>query len=77
MNEERRERLEIILNRLEDIQSDVNEILNDEEHYRDNIPEDLRESEQYEQSDAVCDDLSDAVDGLDDAVSSIVSALTE
>ena len=62
MNEERRERLEIILNRLEDIQSDVNEILNDEEHYRDNIPEDLRESEQYEQSDAVCDDLSDAVD---------------
>ena len=77
MNEERRERLEIILNRLEDIQSDVNEILNDEEHYRDNIPEDLWESEQYEQSDAVCDDLSDAVDGLDDAVSSIVSALTE
>ena len=73
MNQERSNRLEIILNRLTDIKSDVKEILEEEEHYRDNLPE----GEQYEQADAVCDDLSDAMDGLDDTVNSILSAITE
>ena len=77
MNQERRNQIEIILNRLEDVQSDVIKIWDEEEHYRDNISVDLQESEQYEQSDAVCDDLSDAADGLADAVSSIVSAIAE
>ena len=77
MNQERRKQLEIILEWLESIQSDAEEILDEEKQYRDNIPKDLQSSEQYEQSDAVCDDLSDALDGLADTVSSIVSAIAE
>lgn len=77
MNQERRRRLEIILERLERIQSGVEEVLDEEEHYRERVPEGLQDSEQYEQSDAVCDDLSEALDGLADAVSSIVSVIAE
>lgn len=77
MNQEHRKRLEIILEQLESIQSTAEEILDEEEHYRDNIPENLQDSEDYNQSDAVCDDLSDALDGLADTVSSIVSAIAE
>lgn len=77
MNQERRNQIEIILNRLEDVQSDVIKILDEEEHYRDSIPENFQDSAQYEQSYAVCDDLSDAADGLADAVSSIVSAIAD
>lgn len=77
MNQERRKQLEIILSRLESIQSDVNKTLDEEEHYRNSIPEVFQDSAQYEQSYAVCDDLSDALDGLADAVSSIVSAVAE
>ena len=73
MNQECSNRLEIILNHLEDIQSDVKEILDEEEHYRDSLPEGKR----YELADAVCDDLSDAMDGLADTVNSILSAITE
>ena len=73
MNQERSNRLEIILDHLEDIQSDVKEILDEEEHYRDSLPE----GKQYELADAVCDDLSDAMDGLEDTVNSILSAITE
>ena len=73
MNQECSNRLEIILNHLEDIQSDIKEILDEEEHFRDNLPK----GEQHEQADAVCDDLSDAMDGLEDAVNSILSAITE
>ena len=77
MNQERRNRLEIIRNRLDDILSDVKELLDEEEHYRDNLPEELQESDEYEIADAICDDLSDDMDALDDAVNSILSAVTE
>ena len=73
MNQERSNRLEIILDHLEDIQSDVKEILDEEEHYRDS----LLEGKQHELADAVCDDLSDAMDGLEDTVNSLLSAITE
>ena len=77
MDQERRNRLEIIRNRLDDILSDVKELLDEEEHYRDNLPEESEESDEYEIADAICDDLSDAMDALDDAVNSILSATTE
>ena len=47
--------------------------MDEEEHFRDSLPE----GEQYEQVNAVCDDLSDAMDGLADTVNSILSAITE
>ena len=73
MNQECSNRLEIILNNLEDIQSGIKEILDEEERFRDSLPE----GKQYEQVNAVCDDLSDAMDGLADTVNSILSAITE
>ena len=55
------------------IEQEVKLFMQDNGHYRDNLPE----GELYEQADAVCDDLSDAMDGLDDTVNSILSAITE
>lgn len=60
------------LSKLEDLKSDVEDILTDEEDARDNIPESLQDSEGYEKSDAACDSLSNAVDALDDIVSTSV-----
>ena len=46
----------------------------EEEEYRDNMPENLQGSERYEAADAAVDNMSSAVDALDEAISSIESA---
>lgn len=82
MNNNRRKEIERAINRLwtfeieisetmsklEDLKSDVEDILTDEEDARDNIPESLQDSERYEKSDAACDNLSNAVDALEDII---------
>lgn len=60
------------MSKLEDLKSDVEDILAEEENARDNIPENLQDSECYEKSDAACDSLSDAVDALEDIISTSI-----
>ena len=60
------------MSKLEDLKSDVEDILAEEENARDNIPESLQDSECYEKSDAACDSLSDAVDALEDIISTSI-----
>lgn len=49
---------------LSDIICDLECIWNDEECYRDNIPENLQESIRYTTADEACDNLECAVDAL-------------
>lgn len=50
MNNTRRKSLRALMDRLEDIKSELEEIQSEEEDYRDNIPENLQGSERYEKA---------------------------
>ena len=48
--------------------------MSDEEEYRDNIPENLQSSERYEQAEAACDAMQEALDQIEEAISNIENA---
>lgn len=75
MNKVRRKNLQSIVDQLEELKSSLEDIQAEEEEYRDNMPENLQSSERYELADAACDSLSDAVDSLDEVISSIEAAI--
>lgn len=76
MNRIRRKALDALYRELEDIQSRLEAITcEEEEDYRDNIPENLQGSERYEAADAACDSLRDAYDMITDALDSILEAV--
>jgi len=74
MNKQRRECVDAIIEKLNDIQSMVNDVLDEESEYRDNIPDNLRNSEKYENAENNCDNLQRAIDSIDEAVSYLQEA---
>ncbi len=68
MNNPRRNELENILKLLESAKDRLEVVQADEEDSRDNTPESLQYTERYEQSEAACDNLADAVSSLEDAI---------
>lgn len=74
MNVLRRKRLARISDQLEILKAELEDLLQDEEEARDNIPEGLQESPIYERADKACDDLQAAIDSLEEALSSIEEA---
>ena len=76
MNNSRRKRINQLSEQLSSLTDDLNEILeneilDEESEYRDNIPENMCESERYEQSDSDCDSLSNAIDSINEACESL------
>lgn len=55
MNKERRKSLREIQSKLESLGQDLEALKDEEEEYRDNMPENLQESDRYQQADEVCD----------------------
>ena len=74
MNKDRRKQIDDVINGLQELQGTVESIMNDEEEYRDNIPENLQGSERYEKAEEACDYLQEAYDGIDDVISSLEEA---
>ena len=68
MNRQRRKALQDIIDQLETL-------LAEEEDYRDNFPENLQNSERYERTEVICENLSDAVDEMEQAASDIEDAI--
>lgn len=62
---------EIVANDLENICSNVEYILSDEEYYMDNIPENMQGGYRYEAAEEACDNLCDAIDDIVDALRDI------
>jgi len=75
MNKIRRKSLQAIIDQLEELKGSLEDLLAEEEEYRDNIPENMQESERYEKADEACGNLSDAVDDLEETISSIKAAI--
>ena len=55
MNKERRDSIRLIIQNIEDAVSGLEEILEEEEQSRDNIPENLQNSAVYEKAEEACD----------------------
>lgn len=75
MNTLRRKRIKVMIDILYDLKNQIDDVFDDEQEYRDNIPENLQGGERYEKADEACDNLSDAVDGLDEVISSLEAAV--
>lgn len=75
MHKVRRKELQSIIDQLAESKSSLEELMAEEEEYRDNMPENLQGSERYEAADAACDAMQEAVDGLDEVISNIESAI--
>ena len=74
MNKARRKALDEVISKIEVAKELLENLQAEEEEYRDNMPENLQGSERYEAADAAVDNMSSAVDALDEAISSIESA---
>lgn len=74
MNKVRRKALDEVISKIEEAKELLENFQAEEEEYRDNMPENLQGSERYEAADAAVDNMSSAVDALDEAISSIESA---
>ena len=74
MNKARRKALDEVISKIEEAKELLENLQAEEEEYRDNMPENLQGSERYEAADAPVDNMSSAVDALDEAISSIESA---
>ena len=57
MNTPRRKNLQKVIDMLEALKSDIETARDEEEEYRDNMPENLQNSERYEKADNACDNL--------------------
>ena len=75
MNKERRKSLREIQSKLESLGQDLEALKDEEEEYRDNMPENLQESERYQRADEVGDLLQEALENLDNAYQQIEEAV--
>lgn len=74
MNNTRRKELQAIIDKLEDLKGDLELLQEEEEEYRDNMPENLQGSERYEMAEEAISNIEEAVSGLEDVISYIESA---
>jgi t-SNARE complex subunit (syntaxin) len=71
MNKKRRGRLEKLVGPLEDIKSQIETILEEEQEAFDNIPENLQDGEKGEKSQNVISSIESVIQSIDEAISSI------
>jgi hypothetical protein len=71
MNKQRRKDIGVQISNLENIKSNLEAILSDEECYFDNMPENLQGSIRGEDSENAIDNLSEAIDSLDEIINSL------
>ena len=67
MNKERRKSLREIQSKLDRLGQDLETLKEEEEEYRDNMPENLQESDRYQRADEVCDLLQEELESMDNA----------
>ena len=65
MNRARRNLITEVEGKLAEILESLSAIKDEEEEYRDNMPENLQGSEKYEQADQACSALDDAYNNLE------------
>ena len=74
MNKARRTSLMNLQDIINKAKEKLEELLEEEEKARDNLPENLLNSERYERAEAACYNITDAIDSLEEAMSYIEEA---
>ena len=75
MNRIRRKQLAAIMEKLEELKADLETLKEEEEDYRDNMPENLQLSERYDKADNACDCLDGAVSSIEEAISYVEDSM--
>lgn len=75
MNKQRRKSINPLIAQLEDIQSQIESLRNEEQEYLDNMPEGLAAGETGEAAQAAIDALETAQSATEDTLTSIAEAL--
>lgn len=75
MNRVRRKALADIQEQIETLRDELEGLMEEEEEYRDNIPENLQGSERYETADTACDNMNSAIESLEQAADYIEDAM--
>ena len=75
MNNLRRKELQKVVDQIEGAYWGLETLRDEEEVYRDNIPENLQNSQNYEKSKNAVSNLDDALGNLSDAMDFIMSAI--
>ena len=76
MNKPRRKELERIANEITELKDQLEMLQEEEDEYRDNMPENLQGSERYEKAEAACESLYSAVSSLEEAVDYINESMS-
>ncbi len=74
MNKVRRKTLNEIYDKLANLRDLLDEVKGEEEEYRDNMPENLQNSERYYTAEDACDNLDNAISSLEEALDYVESA---
>lgn len=74
MNNLRRKTLQNLYDIIANAKDNLDEVRDEEECYKDNMPENLQGSERYERSEEAIDALESAISSLEDALDSIEEA---
>lgn len=77
MNRVRRNALEKLMLKIEEVVSELETLKDEEDEYRDNMPENLQYGERYEVSAAASEAMEYAMDNLTEAMDSINEAMGE
>lgn len=75
MNKQRRKSLTALIDQFESLKCELETLMEEEEEYRDNMPENLQGSERYDMADEAVSNLEDAISSLEDVTSSIEAAI--
>ena len=75
MNRPRRAKLREIMDQIDELKTALEWLQEEEEEYRDNIPENMQGSERHEKADEACSNLYEAVSSMEEAISSIEAAI--
>lgn len=71
MNKQRRKLISDCIKEIENVKSNIEYILSDEENYFDNMPENLQGSIRGEEAEEAIDVLTNVIDCLDDCISNL------
>ena len=74
MNSPRRKELKKIYDLISEAKNRLEIVKDEEEEYKDNMPENLQFSEKYEKSEEIVDNLDEAIDELDSILETIEEA---
>ena len=75
MNNQRRKDLNAIFCQLQNLQGDLENLLQEEQDYYDNMPENLQGGEKGEASESAINNMEEAISNVEEAISNIEAAV--